>query len=75
MLPGGADGRFLREDGVNINISILKVLKNLNVFTAIFQWYKLIEQTEIQNIFDTSCPVCIESPYIFPLTNLTGNLN
>ena len=74
MPPRGLDGRFVREEGLNINISIFTILKYLIAFAAIFPWYKLIEKTEILNIFDTSCPPCTENPPCFcPLPNSTGN--
>ena len=50
------DGRFVREEGLNINISIFTILKYLIALSAIFPGYKLIEKTEILNIYDTSCP-------------------
>ena len=58
MPARGPDGRFVRDEGLNFNISIFTILKYLIVFAAIFPWYKLIEKTEILNIFDTSCPPC-----------------
>ena len=58
MSKRGPDGRFVREEGLNINISNFTILKYLIAFAEIFPWYKLIEKTEILNIFDTSCPVC-----------------
>ena len=61
----GQDGRFVRDEGLNFNISIFTILKYLIVFVAIFQWFKLIEKTEILNIFDTSCPPCTECPPCF----------
>ena len=74
MPAGGPDGRFVRDEGLNFNISIFTILKYLIVFAAIFPWYKLIEKTEILNIFDTSCPPCMECPPCFcPLANSTGN--
>ena len=74
MPARGADGRFVREEGLNINIGIFMILKYLITFAAIFLWYKLIEKTEILNIFDTSCPPCTECPPWFcPLPNSTGN--
>ena len=62
MPARGADGRFVREEGLNFNISIFTILKYLKVFAAIFPWYKLIEKTEILKIFDMSFPACIEFP-------------
>ena len=50
------NGRFDREEGLNINISIFTILKYLIALAAIFPGYKLIEKTEILNIYDTSCP-------------------
>ena len=47
MPARGADGRFVREEGLNFNISIFTILKYLIAFAAIFPWYKLIEKTEI----------------------------
>ena len=41
MPPRGADGRFVGEEGLNINISIFTILKYLITFAAIFPWYKL----------------------------------
>ena len=41
------DERFVREDreeGLNININISKILKNLTAFAVIFPWYNLIEK-------------------------------
>ena len=58
MPARGADGRFVRDEGLNFNISIFTILKYLIVFAAIFPWYKLIEKTEILKIFDMSCPAC-----------------
>ena len=70
----GPDGRFIRDEGLNFNISLFTILKYLIAFAAIFPWYKLIEKTEILNIFDTSCPPCTECPPCFcPLANSTGN--
>ena len=51
MQARGPDGRFIREEGLNFNISIFAILKQLIVFAAIFPWYKLIEKTEILKIF------------------------
>ena len=48
--------RFDREEGLNINISIFTILKYLIALSAIFPGYKLIEKTEILNIYDASCP-------------------
>ena len=74
MPARGPDGRFVRDEGLNFNISIFTILKYLIVFAAIFPWYKLIEKTEILNIFDTSCPPCTECPPCFcPLPNSIGN--
>ena len=74
MPARGPDGRFVRDEGLNFNISIFTILKYLIVFAAIFPWYKLIEKTEILNIFDTSCPPCTECPPCFcPLANSTGS--
>ena len=74
MPARGPDGRFVRDEGLNFNISIFTILKYLIVFAAIFPWYKLIEKTEILNIFDISCPPCKECPPCFcPLANSTGN--
>ena len=74
MPPRGPDGRFVREEGLNINISIFTILKYLIAFAAIFPWYKLIEKTEILKIFDMSCPTFIEcSPCLCPLSYSTGN--
>jgi len=56
------NGRFDREEGLNINISIFTILKYLIAFAAIFPGYKLIEKTEILNIYDTSCPSWNECP-------------
>ena len=84
MPSRGPDGRFVREEGLNINIGIFMILKYLIVLAAIFLWYKLIEKTEILKIFDTYCPACECSanecpiheffPCIFIcLTNATGS--
>ena len=56
MPTRGPDGRLVREEGLNFNISIFTILKYLIIFAAIFPWYKLIEKTEILKIFDMSCP-------------------
>ena len=56
MLVRGVDGRFVREDrkeSLNINIGIFTILKYLIVLAAIFQWYKLIEKTEILPLVQT----------------------
>ena len=53
---------IVREEGLNINISNLTILKYLIAFASIFQWYKLMDKTEILNIFNTSCPPCTEYP-------------
>ena len=53
MPARGADGRFVREEGININIGIFTILKYLIVLAAIFQWYKLIEKTEILPLVQT----------------------
>ena len=82
MLTRGPDGRLVREEGLNFNISIFTILKYLIAFAAIFSWYKLIEKTEILKIFDTSCPVCEcsnecaihECSPCVCLTNATGRL-
>ena len=42
MPARGADGRFVREEGLNINIGIFTIIKYLIVLAAIFPWYKLI---------------------------------
>ena len=74
MPARGPDGRFVRDEGLNFNISIFTILKYLIVFAAIFPWYKLIEKTEILKIFDMPYPSCIEcSPCLCPLANSTGN--
>ena len=44
MPPRGPDGRFVRKEVLNINISIFTILKYLIAFAAIFPWYKLIEK-------------------------------
>ena len=44
MPARGPDGRFVREEGLNFNISIFTILKYLIIFAAIFPWYKLIEK-------------------------------
>ena len=81
MPARGADGRFVREEGLNFNISIFTILKYLIAFAAIFPWYKLIEKTDILKRFDNSCPAreCSNeypihecSPCIC-LTNVTGS--
>jgi hypothetical protein len=36
MLARGPDGRFVKDEGLNFNISIFTNLKYLNVFAAIF---------------------------------------
>ena len=73
MPARGPDGRFVRDEGLNFNISIFTILKYLIVFAAIFPWYKLIEKTEIINIFDTAYPPCTESsPCLYQLQNSTG---
>ena len=73
MPARGADGRFVREEGLNFNISIFTILKYLIAFAAIFPWYKLIEKTEILKIFDMSCPACTEwPPCSCPLENPIG---
>ena len=73
MPARGADGRFVREEGLNINIGIFTIIKYLIVLAAIFPWYKLIEKTEILKIFDMPFPSCVEcSPCLFPLSNQTG---
>ena len=78
MPPRGPNGRFVREDReeeLNINIIIFSFLKYLIAFVAIFPWYKLIEKTEILNIFDISCPTINEcSLYFCPLANSSGSL-
>ena len=58
MLTRRHNGRFVREEGSNINIGIFTFLKYLIVLATIFPWYKLIEKTEILKIFDMSCPAC-----------------
>ena len=58
MLSREPDGRFVREERLNINIGIFIITKYLIVFAVIFPWHKLIEKTEILKIFDTSCPAC-----------------
>jgi len=45
MPPRGADGRFVGEEGLNINISIFTILKYLLLLP--YSHYKLIEKTEI----------------------------
>ena len=72
MPARGADGRFVREEGININIGIFTILKYLIVLAAIFQWYKLIEKTEILNIFDTFFPASIECPLSSSTRRSTG---
>ena len=47
MPARGPDGKFVRDEGLNFNISIFTILKYLIFFAAIFPWYKLIEKTEI----------------------------
>ena len=47
MLTRRPNGRFDREEGLNINISIFTILKYLIALAAIFPGYKLIEKTEI----------------------------
>ena len=60
MPPRGPDGRFVKEEGLNFNISIFTILKYLIIFAVLLPWYKLIEKTEILKIFDMSCPASIE---------------
>ena len=82
MPARGPDGRFVREEGLNFNISIFTILKYLIIFAAIFPWCKLIEKTEILKIFDNSCSACEcsnecpihECSPCVCLTNATGKL-
>ena len=82
MPARGPDGRFVKEEGLNINIGIFTIIKYLIVLAAIFPCYKLIEKTEILKIFDNSCPTCEcsnecpihECSPCICLTNATGNL-
>ena len=74
MPPKGEDGKFVREEGLNINISIFTILKYLIVFAAIFPYYKLIEKTYILKIFDSTCPAWTECPpCLCPLLNSIGS--
>ena len=43
MPARGPDGRFVRDEGLNFNISIFTILKYLIVYAAIFQWYKKLK--------------------------------
>ena len=52
----GEDGRLVREEGLNINISIFTILKYLIAFATIFPLYKLVEKAEILNIFGYLLP-------------------
>ena len=74
MPARGADGRFVRDEGLNFNISIFTILKYLIVFAAIFPWYKLIEKTEILNIFYTSYPAGMSS-MLLPIGKLNRKPN
>ena len=50
MPARGADERFVREEGLNFNISIFTILKYLIAFAAIFPLYKLIKNQNIKHI-------------------------
>jgi len=53
MPARGPDGRFVREEGLNINIGIFTIIKYLILLAAIFPWYKLIEKTEnLNTVYD-----------------------
>ena len=76
MPPRGPCRRFVREEGLNINISIFTIIKYLIAFARIFPWYKLIEKTEILKIFDIFCPAYIEcTPCLCPLEIQTKSQN
>ena len=61
MPARGPDGRFVRDEGLNFNISIFTILKYLIVFAAIFPWYKLIEKQK-------------SLIYLIPLVHLVQNV-
>ena len=55
MLNRGLDERFIREEGLNINIDNFTIIKYIIVLASIFALFKLFEKIEILNI-DISCP-------------------
>ena len=44
MQARGADGKIVREEGLNTNIGIFTIIKYLIVLDDIFSWYKFIEK-------------------------------